>query len=124
MTTAAIRSYRDLRVWQHAMDLVVLCYRASDSFPTTERYGLVSQMRRAAVSTVSNIAEGHARSRGDFVRFMLISAGSVSELETQIELSVRLGFMTFGQAKPLLNACDALGRMLGGLRRRIEAKRR
>jgi hypothetical protein len=99
MSSSTIRSYRDLQVWQKAMDLVESCYRATDSFPAAERYGLVSQIRRAAVSVVSNIAEADARSRGDF----------------------RL--MSNDQARPLLRACDEVGRMVGGLRRRIQARR-
>src|SRR6185503_17377638 len=71
MSSARITSYRDLRVWQYAMGLVEATYRASDQFPTAERYGLVSQMRRAAVSIASNIAEGHARSIGDYTRHLL-----------------------------------------------------
>lgn len=123
MPSATIHSYRDLQVWQKAMDLVEACYRATDSFPTTERYGLVSQMRRAAVSVASNVAEGHARSRGDFVRFLYFAAGSLTELETQIELSVRLRLLSGERARPLLQACDEVGRMVGGLRRRIQARR-
>jgi four helix bundle protein len=120
---STIRSYRDLQVWHKAMDLVQSCYRATESFPTTERYGLVSQIRRASVSVVSNIAEGHARSRGDFVRFLFIAAGSLTELETQIELCVRLELMSNGKAKPLFQACDEVSRMVGSLRRRIQALR-
>ena len=123
MSSTTIRSYRDLQVWHKAMDLVESCYRATTSFPTTERYGLVSQMRRAAVSVASNIAEGHARSRGDFVRFLYVSAGSLTELETQVELSVRLQLMPTEYASQLLRACDEVGRMVGGLRRRIQARR-
>jgi len=123
MPSPTIRSYRDLQVWQKAMDLVESCYRATSSFPTTERYGLVSQIRRAAVSIASNIAEGHARSRGDFVRFLYFSAGSLTELETQIELSVRLRLMPTNDARQLLVVCDEVGRMVGGLRRRIQARR-
>ncbi len=123
MSATTIRSYRDLQVWCKAMDLVESCYRATSSFPTAERYGLVSQIRRAAVSVASNIAEGHARSRGDFVRFLYITAGSLTELETQLELSVRLGFLPNELAQSVLRACDDLGRMLGSLRRRIQARR-
>ena len=123
MPSSTIRSYRDLQVWQKAMDLVESCYRATNSFPTSERYGLVSQIRRASVSVVSNIAEGHARSRGDFVRFLYFAAGSLTELETQIELCVRLRLLSDEQARPLLHACDEVGRMVGGLRRRIQARR-
>lgn len=123
MSSSTIRSYRDLQVWHKAMDLVESCYRATDSFPTAERYGLVSQIRRAAVSVVSNIAEGHARSRGDFVRFLYYAAGSLTELETQLELTLRLQLMSNDQARPVLRACDEVSRMVGGLRRRIQARR-
>ena len=85
MPPTSIRSYRDLRVWQTAMDLTEASYRASSGFPAAERYGLVSQMRRAAVSVASNIAEGHSRSIGDYIRHLLISTGSLTELETQVE---------------------------------------
>jgi hypothetical protein len=73
-----IRSYRDLRVWQHSMDLAETIYQATKTFPDTERYGLISQLRRAAVSVASNIAEGHARSLGDYIRHLLVSSGSLS----------------------------------------------
>jgi four helix bundle protein len=105
------------------MDLVEASYRATDTFPTAERYGLVSQMRRAAVSIASNIAEGHARALGDYVRHLLVSAGSLTELQTQVELSVRLGMMPADQASALLQRCDELGRMLWSLRTRLQAKR-
>ena len=123
MPTPTIRSYRDLQVWLKAMDLVEACYQATNTFPTAERYGLVSQMRRASVSVASNIAEGHARSRGDFVRFLYVCAGSLTELETQIELSLRLRFLSAEESRPLLQQCDELGRMIGGLRRRIQTRR-
>jgi four helix bundle protein len=123
MSSTTIRSYRDLQVWHKAMDLVESAYRATSSFPTAERYGLVSQIRRASISVVSNIAEGHARSRGDFVRFLYMAAGSLTELETQIELSIRLQLMSNDQARPVLQICDDVGRMVGSLRRRIQARR-
>ena len=123
MPPTSIRSYRDLRVWQTAMDLVEASYHASGEFPAAERYGLVSQMRRAAVSVASNIAEGHSRSTGDYIRHLLISTGSLTELETQVELSLRLGFMTIAQARPLLHRCADIGRMLWSLRSRREARR-
>src|SRR5256885_675112 len=72
---APVLSYRDLRVWQQAMDLVEATYRATKQFPAAERYGLVTQLRRAAVSVASNIAEGHARSLGDYLRHLLVSSG-------------------------------------------------
>ena len=89
-----VRSYRDLRVWQQAMDLAEATYRATEQFPEDERYGLVTQLRRATVSVASNIAEGHARSTGDYLRHLLISNGSLTEIETQLLLSARLGFLS------------------------------
>src|SRR2546422_5148366 len=108
---APVRSYRDLRVWQQAMDLVEAIYRATKQFPSTERYGLVTQLRRAAVSVASNIAQGHARSLGDYLRHLLVSSGSLTEMETQFVLSNRLGFLPPEDAEALLQACDEIGRM-------------
>lgn len=88
-----IYSYKDLIVWQRAIELVVAVYELTDKFPKTEIYGLISQMRRAAISIPSNIAEGRRRgSRKDFRQFLIIAYGSGAELETQIEISKRLNF--------------------------------
>ena len=93
METKTIHSYKELIVWQKSMDLVVAIYTLTEKFPREEIYGLTSQMRRAAVSVPSNIAEGSRRgSRKDFRNFLLIAFGSGSELETQIEISKRLSF--------------------------------
>ncbi|HEY6157424.1 MAG TPA: four helix bundle protein [Gemmatimonadales bacterium] len=119
---APVRSYRDLRVWQQAMDLVEATYRATQQFPTTERYGLITQLRRAAVSVASNIAEGHARSLGDYLRHLLISGGSLTEMETQFIVSTRLGFLPVAESEALLQSCDQVGRMLGGLRKSLRAR--
>jgi four helix bundle protein len=105
------------------MELVESTYRVTKSFPDTERYGLVNQLRRAAVSVASNIAEGHARSTGDYVRHLLISSGSLAEIETQLILSNRLSFLADSDAESLLQACDQLGRMLGGLRKSLRSRR-
>ena len=120
---APVRSYRDLRVWQQAMDLAEATYRATEQFPEDERYGLVTQLRRATVSVASNIAEGHARSTGDYLRHLLISNGSLTEIETQLLLSARLGFLSGELADSLLQTCDQVGRMLGGLRKSLRARR-
>ena len=86
-----IKSYRDLVVWQKSMDLVIEIYRITEKLPNSELYGLVSQMRRCAVSIPSNIAEGQRRSTNkDFCKFLVISYGSGAELETQIEIIERL----------------------------------
>ena len=89
-----VESYKDLIVWQKAMDLVVLIYQVTNNFPQSEIYGLVSQMRRSAVSIPSNIAEGKVRgTKKDYRNFLLISFGSGSELETQLEISKRLNYI-------------------------------
>jgi four helix bundle protein len=86
-------SYRDLIVWQKSMDLVELVYDYTSNFPDNERYGIISQMRRASISVPSNIAEGRYRSsRKDYKNFLITAFASGGELETQIELSERLGF--------------------------------
>lgn len=86
-----IQSHKDLIVWQKSIDLVLAIYEVTSNFPSDERYGLISQLRRAAVSIPSNIAEGHARgTRKDYAQFLRIALGSASELETQILISKRL----------------------------------
>lgn len=85
---AAVQSFRDLNVWQGSMELTVEVYRLTQSFPREEAFGLTSQIRRSAVSVPSNIAEGHGRMNPrEFKRFLLIARGSISELQTQLELS-------------------------------------
>jgi four helix bundle protein len=106
------------------MDLAETTYTVTKSFPDTERYGLVNQLRRAAVSVASNIAEGHARSLGDYLRHLLVSSGSLAEMETQLNLSQRLGFLSTADADELLRACKQLGRGLGALRKSLGARRR
>ncbi|MFN2187476.1 MAG: four helix bundle protein [Candidatus Promineifilaceae bacterium] len=88
-----IRNYRDLDIWQRAVNIAVLVYQLTNDFPQSELYGLTSQMRRSAVSIASNIAEGHSRSSREFVQFLSIARGSVSELETQIEIASRIGLL-------------------------------
>lgn len=91
------RDYRDLIVWQKAMKLVSEIYKLTSNFPQSEQYGLTSQMRRSSVSIPSNIAEGSKRStEKDFRHFLTLAFGSGAELETQIELSVQLGFVNKG----------------------------
>ena len=114
--------YRDLVVWQRAMDLVESVYLATAGFPRDEQFGLTSQMRRAAVSVPSNIAEGQGRraSDADFVRFLQIALGSLCELETQLELAVRLKMMDKQGANGLRASGEEAGRLLNGL---IRSKR-
>jgi four helix bundle protein len=119
-----IKSYKDLKVWQKAMDLAENVYRITASLPKSEQYGLVSQMRRAAISVSSNIAEGSVRrARGDFARFVNIASGSLAELETQFELCMRLAYI---KEQPFL-ACHAkmneLSKMLFALYRSLTESR-
>jgi four helix bundle protein len=108
--------YSELLVWQKAMNLVEAVYRATRGFPSNERFGLVSQLQRAAVSVPSNIAEGHGRkSTGAFLQHLSIASGSVMELETQLQIANRLGYMALGEANELLAMTDEIGKMLAGL---------
>lgn len=116
-----IKSYRDLIVWQRAMDLAVEVYRMTDGFPKSEAYGLTSQMRRAAVSIASNIAEGHGRTNRHFSNYLSTSLGSMAELETQAEISQRIGFLQQPQHKELADQLNSLGRQLNVLQQRVDA---
>jgi four helix bundle protein len=108
--------YRDLVAWKKAIDLAEQVYRQTAEFPLEERYGLTSQMRRAATSVPSNIAEGQGRRSSDqeFVRFLQIALGSLCELETQLELSIRLHLLP-QQATALRPATEEVGRLINGL---------
>ncbi|KFB10400.1 four helix bundle protein [Nitratireductor basaltis] len=118
-----IRNYRDLKVWQAAMALAEAVYKASDSFPNSEIYGLTSQMRRASVSIASNIAEGFGRdSNGVFVQFLRVAQGSLKELETQILLACRVGVCPTENETELLRRCEEIGKMLRSLIRAVQAK--
>ena len=113
------QGFRDLEVWKKSMGLTEMIYRLSSGFPSHEQFGLTSQVRRAAVSVASCIAEGHARSsRRDFARFVSMAMGSLAEVETQVLLAQRLGYL--GQdAEPALTAASEIGKMLNGLRRSL-----
>jgi four helix bundle protein len=115
---SGIRSYRDLFVWQRAIDLVVEVYELTRQFPADERFGLTSQMRRAAVSIPSNIAEGQARlTTQEFRRFLRNAQGSLAELDTQVTISRRLGFI--GDAERLDGLRQEIGRMIHGLQEKL-----
>src|SRR5437870_1052180 len=112
-----ISSFRDLRVWQASMDLVEEIYRVTATFPRAEVYGLASQMQRAAVSVPANIAEGHTRSyTRDYLHYVAMAHGSLAELETQIEIAIRLGYLEPRLGTSLAESSAALSRQLNALR--------
>lgn len=116
------QGYRDLLVWQKGVVLTKEVYRLTRSFPAEEKFGLVSQMRRASVSVPSNIAEGQARhTTGAFVQFISNAEGSLAELDTQLVISVELEFLSNKEARRIFDLVAELRRMLNGLRRRLEA---
>ena len=119
MTT--IRSHRDLVAWQKALEFGLLVYKATAEFPEHERFGLTSQLRRAAVSVSSNIAEGYGRaSTSDYLRFLRIARGSLFEIDTQLMFAVRLGYMSESSHGEALERCRESGRVLAGLIRAVE----
>ena len=109
--------YRDLVAWQKSMDLAQRVYEETAHFPREEKYGLTSQMRRAAVSVPSNIAEGQGRQTSDeeFIRYLRIALGSLCELETQAELAVRLKLLDRNVAKAVHSQSSEVGRIVNGL---------
>ena len=114
-----IQSYRDLSVWQKAMSLAERVYWSTEGLPRSETYGLTSQMRRAAVSIASNIAEGKAIGGQGYLRHLRIALGSEAELQTQIELAVRLKLVNRAEADRLLSETSEVGRMLSSLLRSL-----
>ena len=110
-----VNSFRDLLVWQKAMDLAGAIYTATADFPRHELFGLTAQLRRAAVSIPSNIAEGRAIGGGRYRHHVRIAIGSEAELQTQIELAVRRAYLTPERAKALLDDASEVGRMLHGV---------
>jgi four helix bundle protein len=111
-----VKSYKDLLVWQKSMDLVEEIYKVTSAFPRNEEFGLKSQMRRAAVSIPSNIAEGQGRHhRKVFLEFLFIALGSLFELRTQIELTIRLKILSESECEQTRCLCDEVGKMLHGL---------
>ena len=110
------RSYKDLFAWQKSMDLVTLIYKATAGFPKDELFGLTSQLRRAAVSIPSNIAEGQGRlSEKEFRYFLGQSRGSLMEVETQLQIAENLGYLQKEHTSKLFESCGEVGRILNGL---------
>ena len=119
----ALKSYRDLEVWQKAMDLVVSCYQMCKEFPKQEIYGLTIQLQRAAVSIPANIAEGRQRRHSkEFLQYQSIAYGSLAELETHIQIAERLNYINKNQSEKELEKTAEIGRMINGLRKSIEKR--
>ena len=115
-----IRTYRDLVVWQKAMVYVTSIYESTKVFPKEEVYGLVSQLRRSAISIPSNIAEGFGRrSRADYVRFLQIALGSLYETQTQMEIAANLGYLATSSSAPVYESSREIERMLWSLTNKL-----
>ncbi len=111
-----IQSYKDLIAWQKAMELVEAVYRLTAGYPGDERFGLISQTRRAAISIPSNIAEGYGRqTRANYTQFLRVSRGSANEVETQLLLAIRLGYVSTDQTRAVMNLTLEVQRILSAL---------
>ena len=116
----SMESYRSLLVWQKSVDFAVVIYRLLGGLPKHEQYGLTSQMQRAAVSIPSNIAEGKERqSDRDFARFIAIALGSLAELETQLLIAQKLGYLNEGDWQDITAQADEIGKMLRSLHKTL-----
>jgi four helix bundle protein len=119
-----IRTHRDLLVWQKSMVLVTEIYLKSRSFPVQEQYGLTSQIRRAAISIPSNIAEGFGRqSTGDYLRFLNIAVGSLFEVQTQIEIALNLEFIGEADFEIIFEKSREIDRMLSSLIQKLKIRK-
>lgn len=118
-----MKSYKELIVWQKSIDLVVLVYQLTKLFPKEELFVLVTQMRRAAISIPSNIAEGYARrTRKEYIQFIQTAFGSAAELETQIIIADKIGYFTQKNFKQLNESLNEILRMLNGLLKSLKSK--
>jgi four helix bundle protein len=116
-----IRTFRDLLVWQKAIQLAIAVYRVTGGFPNEEKYGLTSQVRRAAVSVSSNIPEGHARQGREFAHFLSISRGSAAEVESQLYLAAELGFIAHEDTRAAVALAGEIHRMAASLAEKLSA---
>jgi four helix bundle protein len=115
-----VNSYRDLLVWEQAIDLATAIYRSTKGWPKEELYGLTQQARRAAVSVPANIAEGNGRElRGPYIQFLRISQGSLKELETHLIIAHRTGIAEESEITSLLERCESVGKLLRLLIRKL-----
>jgi four helix bundle protein len=118
-----LKSYRDLEVWKKSIELAEQVYRLSAKFPAEERFGLTSQIRRAAVSVAANIAEGAEREgTREFLQFLGIASGSLAEVETFLVLAEKLDMVTPEETSPVQAQAATVGRMLNGLKRSLRSK--
>ena len=117
----AIRTYRDLIAWQKAMDFAESVFRLTESFPKRETYGIASHIRKTALSVPSNITEGQGRgATNDYIRFLRIARGSLQELETQILLAIRFGYVNRTDETSLLVRSEEVSRLISGLMRSLK----
>jgi four helix bundle protein len=121
---SGVNSYRDLLVWEQAVDLATAVYQSTRTWPKEELYGLSQQARRAAVSVPANIAEGNGREiRGSSVQFLRIAQGSLKELETHLLIAERAEVAAAAGVKPLLDQCVSVGKLLRLLIRKLDTER-
>lgn len=124
MAESKIQSYQELKVWQASRELAKHVYQMTAGFPGEEKFGLTSQLRRAAVSIASNIAEGHGRRQTQaFINHLSIARGSVSEVETQLIIASDLGYLAPDRITPLLSLADEISRMITGLQRSLQSRK-
>jgi four helix bundle protein len=117
-----MRTHRDLKVWNNSVSLVTTVYKLTSNFPKEELFGITSQLRRAAVSIPSNIAEGAARSsRKEFRKFLSIALGSASELETQLIISRNLNYLNAEETEALINELITIQKMIQGLMKNLKS---
>lgn len=114
-----VRTFRNLDAWKRGMDIVLAVYKVVDTLPASEKYELSAQIRRAAVSIPSNVAEGHERRNKGYLHHLRIALGSLAELDTQIEVALRLGLLQRRDVSTLLTEIAIEGRLLHGLRRSV-----
>lgn len=118
-----VRSYKDLEVWQKAMQLAEDCYRATAEFPREETYGMTAQIRRAACSIPANVAEGYGRDQtGSFIQFLRIAQGSAREVETHLILAGRVRLLRDDVRDSLLDECERISKMLRSMIRALESR--
>ena len=119
----SLSSYRELKVWQKSIDLAVRIYEVTQHFPSTEKFGIISQMRRASTSIPANIAEGQARrTTGEFLQLLGIARGSLAELETFLNLSERLAYLSNESSLSLLSDCIEISKMLNALMKSLSTR--